>query len=223
MERQGLKYLLLDPLPILREAFYQGIDMLKASYPQYSWIGKELNSREAREALKEDPGTAPGYQLIWLHLDPAKQEKENPFKLLAAWQLHSPEAHIVVSLQQATIYLIRKVLQKVNPHGMLALVDCEQAAIGAALTAVLRQEVFYSKTVLLLLHTFFQTFEAMDRADYAILHEMDKGTPITQLPEKVLLSHSSILNRRIKLKALFDLEGKTDAHLLQQAKKLGYI
>src|SRR5690606_10422629 len=149
--------------------------------------------------------------------------KQSPFTLLETLKKHNPEVQILVSLQQATVYALRNIFQKINPHGILELVDCDQKTINAALNALIQQEVFYSKNVLLLLHKFLQTFESLDNGDYAILHELSNGTAITALPQTVLLSHSTILTRRTNLKALFNVKGETDAHLVQEVKRLGYI
>jgi DNA-binding NarL/FixJ family response regulator len=210
---------------VLREGFHHGVTVLSENNSHITLSGVEINNRESLGNFMVSLMDATGLDLIWMNIDfPLPlQEKQSPFPLLETLNKYNPEVRILISLKQATVYTLRNIFQKINPHGILELVDCDQKTINAALKALIQQEVFYSKSILLLLHTFLQTFESLDNADFAILHELDKGTAVTALPQKVLLSHSTILTRRTNLKILFKLEGKTDSHLVQEAKRLGYI
>ena len=225
MKIQTLKYLFVEHLPLLQEGFHHGITMLSENNSHIDLSGIEINNREAYGNFLTPLMDDTAFDLIWMNIDfpfPI-QEKQPQFMLIETLRKHNPEVRILVSLQQATVYALRNIFQKINPHGILELVDCDQKTINAALTALIQKEVFYSKSVLLLLHTFLQTFESMDNGDYAILHELSNGTAITALPQTVLLSHSTILTRRTNLKALFNVKGETDAHLVQEVKRLGYI
>lgn len=225
VETQNLKYLFIEHLPLLQEGFHNGITMLSENNSQINLSGIEITNREvyggSLTALMDDTT----FDLIWVNIDFPFPiiGNQSPFTLLETLRKDNPEAQILVNLQQATVYALRKIFQKINPHGILELVDCDQKTITAALSTLLQKEIFYSKSILLLLHKFLQTFEKMDNADYAILQELDKGTPVTALPGKVFLSHSTILTKRTQLKTLFNLEGKTDSHLVQEVKRLGYV
>ena len=199
--------------------------MISENNSHINFSGKEINNRQADGNFIASLLNATALDLIWMNIDfPMPiQEKQSPFTLLETLRKHNPEGRIVISLQQATVYSLRRIFQKINPHCILALTDCDQKTIYNALNALLQKEVFYSKAILLLLHKFLQTFESMDNADYSILHELDLGTAVTALPEKVLLSHSTILTRRTQLKTLFNLIGKPDADLVREVKRLGYI
>mgnify|MGYP001161044036 FL=1 len=225
VEPQNLKYLFIEHLPLLQEGFHNGITMLSENNSQINLSGIEITNREVNggslTALMHDTT----FDFIWMNIDFPFPTigSQSPFTLLETLRKDNPEAQILVNLQQATVYALRKIFQKINPHGILELVDCDQKTITAALSTLLQKEIFYSKSILLLLHKFLQTFEKMDNADYAILQELDKGTPVTALPGKVFLSHSTILTKRTQLKTLFNLEGKTDSHLVQEVKRLGYV
>jgi hypothetical protein len=225
MDSQTLKYLFIEQLPVLWEGFHDGIKNISENNPYFILVGKEIITPDLYisnlDQLLEDNT----YHLIWMNMDfPIPlQAKQTAFSLLYSLKKRNPEVRVLVTLQQATVYSLRNIFQKINPHAILELVDCDHKTIASALNAVIQKEIFYSKTVLLLLHRFLQTFETMDNAEYTILHELYNGTAINNLPEKVLLSHSTILIRRTNLKALFNLDGKTDAHLVQEVKRQGYI
>ena len=223
MHSQIVKYLFIEHLPLLQEGFRNGIVYLSETNTSFKFQGVEIISKDDRLSSIDQLMEGTNFNFIWMNLDFPLQEKHSAFSLLATLKKHSPEACVVVSLQLATVYSLRKTFQKINPHGILDLKDCDQKTIMAAVKAVIAKEIFYSKNILLLLQKFLQTFETMDNADYSILHELDNGTAVTALPEKVFLSHSTILTRRTNLKALFNLAGKTDAHLVQEVKRQGYI
>jgi len=225
LETQNLKYLFIEHLPLLQEGFHHGITMLSENNSQINLSGIEINNREAYggslTALMDDTT----FDLIWMNIDFPFPiiGSQSPFTLLETLRKDNPEAQILVNLQQATVYALRNVFQKINPHGILELVDCDQKTITAALGTLLQKEIFYSKSILLLLHKFLQTFEKMDNADYAILQELDKGTPIRRISKKIFLSDSTILIRRTKLKALFNLSQQTDVDLIREVKRHRYI
>jgi len=225
VEIQTLKYLLIEHLPVLQEGFHHGITMIAENNSHIDLSGIEINNREAYDnflsLLKDDTVI----DIIWINIDfpmPTIQ-KQSPFTLLETLQNNNPEVQILVILQQATVYSLRNIFQKINPHGILELVDCDQKTITTALNTLLQKEIFYSKSILLLLHKFLQTFEKMDNADFAILQELDKGTPVRKISKKVFLSDSTILIRRTKLKALFNLSRQTDADLIREVKRHRYI
>ena len=225
MENQTLKYLLIEHLPILQDGFKHGITMLSESNPNINLIGKEIDSSEAYSNYLAPFIQDMPVDLVWMNIDfPLPIHEDNtPYTLLAILKKHNPQLRIAISLQQTTVYSLRLIFQKINPHVIVELIDCDQKTINTALDAIIHKEIYYSKTVLLLLHRFLKTFESMDSADYNIIRELDKGTAVTALPKKVLLSHSTILSRRTNLKILFNLEGKTDSDLLREVKRLGYI
>lgn len=225
METQTLKYLFIEQLPVLREGFHHGLKNISENNPYVTLIGKEINSGEAYSIAIEHLLEGNTYHLIWMNMDfpMPLQEKQSSLSLLSTLKKHTPQVQILVTMQQATVYSLREIFQKINPQCILALTDCDQKTIYNALNAILQKEVFYSKAILLLLHNFLQTFESMDNADYSILHELDLGTAVTSLPEKVFLSHSTILTKRTQLKTLFNLTGKPDADLVREVKRQGYI
>jgi len=226
VQSQTQKYLFVEHLPLLQEGFQNAINHISENTTTIRFQGSEIKRSDdfgvSIAQLLEDSSAI---NFIWLNMDfpIPSQDKHNPFSIASTLMKTHPEARILITLQQATVYALRKIFQKINPHVVLELVDCDQQTIIKSLIAIIHKEIFYSKTILLLLHKFLQTFEAMDNADYAILHELDKGAPVTHLPKKVLLSHSTILTRRTQLKTLFNLSGKTDADLLREVKRQGYI
>jgi len=225
MDTQILKYLLVEHLPLLQEGFHNGLAMLAQKNPHITLKGKEIITQEGYGNFLTSLKDMDGLNLIWMNIDfpLSKQEKRFQFTLLDTLKKYNPEVQILVVLQHATVYTLRIVFQKINPHVILELKDCDQKTIYAALKATMQNEILYSKSILHLLHTFLQTFESMDHVDFTILHELDLGTAVSALPEKVFLSPATILTRRANLKALFKLEGKTDSHLLQEVKRLGYV
>jgi DNA-binding NarL/FixJ family response regulator len=225
VKTQIIKYLLIEHLLLLQEGFHYGISMLAKKNPHITIQGKEINTQEGYGNFIVSLKDAEGVEFIWMNIDfPfSEQEKRFPSALLDTLKRYNPEVQILVVLQHATVYTLRNIFQKIKPHGILELKDCDQKTIYTALKASIQKEIFYSKSILQLLHTFLQTFESMDHADFAILHELDLGTAVSALPEKVFLSHATILTRRANLKALFKLEGKTDSQLLQEVKRLGYV
>lgn len=225
METQTLKYLFVEHLPLLQEGFKNGIKYISDRKGFLNFKGTAVKSSDIYNISLAQLIEGTNFHFVWMNMDfpIPSQENHTPLSLLSTIKKNNPKTYILVTIQQATVYSLRRIFQKINPHCILALTDCDQKTISNALNALLQKEVFYSKAILLLLHKFLQTFESMDNADYSILHELDLGTAVTALPEKVFLSHSTILTKRTQLKTLFNLEGKTDAHLVQEVKRLGYI
>ncbi|MBK5214556.1 MAG: response regulator transcription factor [Flavobacteriaceae bacterium] len=226
MATKTFKYLLIEHLSLLKDGFHNGLKHIAVNNTFLNFEGIELSDIDANRPSLNDLINSNSFYFIWINLDfpfPVHEKYNTSISLLSTVKKNNPETHIVVTMRNTTVYSLRKVFKKINPHCILELIDCDQETIIASLNAVIKREVYYSRNVLLLLHKFLKTFETMDNTDYAILHELDLGTAITALPEKVHLSHSTILTKRTKLKELFNLVGKTDTDLIKEVKRQNFI
>lgn len=226
MAANTLKYLLLEHLSILRDGFHLGLKNMAIQHPDLILKGIEISDINADKPTLNQLIANNSFHFIWMNLDfpiPLHEKHHTPISLLSSLKNSYPEAHIIAITGNTKVYFLRKIFQKENPHCILELVDCDQQTIVNALNVTLKKDVYYSPTIMKLLHNFLKTFDAMDQADYSILHELSLGTPVTALPEKVFLSHSTILSRRTKLKELFKVYGKSDTELIREVKMQGYV
>ncbi|MEM0519023.1 hypothetical protein [Aequorivita flava] len=226
MTTKTLKYLFIEHILFLKDGFHNGLRHLKENNPILNLIGYEISDIETNRPTLSELITSNDFYFVWVNLEfpmHGNERYSTATALLSALKKKNPKTRIVVITQNNTVYSLRKVLKKINPQGILEVTDCDQESIMRALNAVIKNEVYYSRNIMLLIRKFIGTFETMDDADYAILYELHLGTAVTSLPKKVHLSHSTILKKRSRLKELFNLSGKTDTDLIKEVKTQQFI
>ncbi|TXD83467.1 response regulator transcription factor [Subsaximicrobium wynnwilliamsii] len=119
--------------------------------------------------------------------------------------------------------LLGKLLQNLNPDGLLFKGDVGSQMVSNALTSVLTNYPFYSPTVLNLLRKKMSSDIVLNKNDKLLLYELAKGTKTKDLIKCLPLSIGGVESRKRYLKGLFETKGKDDSELIIAAKKKGFI
>ena len=106
---------------------------------------------------------------------------------------------------------------------MLFKGDVGLSTVSEALTSVLNDEPFYSKTILRLLRQKISSDIALSRVDKLLLYEISKGTMTKDLTKTIPLSIGGIEKRKRHLKELFNTVKQDDLALINAAKKKGFV
>lgn len=119
--------------------------------------------------------------------------------------------------------LLGKLLQHLNPDGLLFKGDVGSQMVSNALTSVLSNFPFYSPTILTLLRKKISSDIILNKNDKLLLYELAKGTKTKDLTNFLPLSIGGIESRKRFLKSLFETKGEDDSALIVAAKEKGFI
>lgn len=134
-----------------------------------------------------------------------------------------PGTKIIVSTTFNDNYRVHSIFKSINPDGFLVKNDITPAELVQAITEVLNDPPYYSKTITKLLRNQVSNDFLLDDIDRRILYELSIGTKTKDLPNLVPLSMAGIEKRKRLLKVSFDLSGTDDRELILVAREKGFI
>lgn len=134
-----------------------------------------------------------------------------------------PEAKIMIMADYKNNYHINTTLRYIKPEGLMIMTDLDNQVLAPAITDVLFDPPFYSKSVLKSLkkskgHNFL-----LDEWDERLLYELSQGCKMKDLPSILPLTLTAIEKRKRNLKFLFGIEENDNEILLAKAKEFGFI
>ena len=134
-----------------------------------------------------------------------------------------PEAKIIVTTTYNDNFRINNILKSIDPEGFLIKNDTTPKDLIEAITTVLEDSPYYSKTVLKLLRKHISNDFFLDQIDRKLLYELSIGTKMIDLPNEIPLSIGGIERRKRMLKEIFEVSGKDDKELVREAREKGFI
>jgi len=218
----SLRLLLIDDHPIIVEAYSNSITQFQANNNGYNiHVDKALCCDSALTALKENI-----YDIIFLDLrlpaskDGKYKSGEDLAKLL---KRDFEETKIIIITGYYDVLLLGKLLQNLNPDGLLFKGDVVSNTCSDALESVLFNIPFYSTTILKLIRQKISSSIVLSKTDKLLLYELAKGTKTKDLSHVLPLSIGGVEKRKRHLKELFDSTRKDDSELIQAAIDKGFI
>ncbi len=134
-----------------------------------------------------------------------------------------PATKIIVSTTFNDNYRVHSILKNIDPDGFLVKNDLTPQELVQAITEVLNDPPFYSKTVMKLLRNEVSSDYLLDDIDRKIIYELSTGVMTKDLPDTVHLSLRAIEKRKRQLKKIFDIDSSDDRELILIAKDKGFI
>lgn len=218
----NLKLLLIDDHPIILEAYSNSIKQFESDNEGYNFhIDKALDCDSALAAISES-----NYNIVFLdlRLPASKNGKyksgEDLAKLL---KKDFKETKIIIITGYYDVLLLGKLLQNLNPDGLLFKGDVGSSTCTDALLSVLFNIPFYSSTILKLLRQKISSKIVLNKTDKLLLFELAKGTKTKDLTKVLPLSIGGVEKRKRHLKEIFDSTRKDDSELIQAAINKGFI
>lgn len=218
----NLRLLLVDDHPIIVEAYSNSIQQFETTNEGYRFhIDKALCCETALLALYENT-----YNIVFLDLRlPAS--KNGKFKsgedIAKLLRKDFETTKIIIITGYFDVLLLGKLLQNLNPDGLLFKGDVGSNTCADALISVLFNIPFYSSTILKLLRQKMSSNIVLSKTDKLLLYELAKGTKTKDLTKVLPLSIGGVEKRKRHLKELFDSTRKDDSELIQAAIDKGFI
>ncbi len=134
-----------------------------------------------------------------------------------------PECKIILLTMHSELLKINTIIKNINPNGLVIKNDLTFDELLLAFDKILKNENYYSQTVVKLVsQTQFENIE-IDAFDKQILYQLSKGTKTKDIPQYVPLSLSAVEKRKLNLKELLEIKGGSDIDLIREAKNKGLL
>jgi len=219
--------LLIDDHPLISEAYKSAFKYLEKQDSSYAFTIHMANDCDsAYSIICEHAKYNNSIDIVFLdmRLPPSKDGK-----ILSGEDLGLkinqllPDARIIVSTTFNDNYRVHSIFKNIDPDGFLIKNDITPQELVTAITEVLTQPPYYSKTVMKLLRKQVSNDFLLDDIDRKILYELSIGTKTKELQNLVPLSSAGIEKRKRHLRQIFDTNGQDDRELILIARDKGFI
>ncbi len=226
MKPREIKYLLIEQLPSFLSAFRNGIGEAKAPISHFNFNGHIIHTMEQSENAIAALLKNQNLHLVCINqnfpLSPTTGF-DCSIAFLKYIKANYPNIKIIITIQNATVFNVRKLGVRIDPDSIIEVTDASQETIIKAFVETIEVGIYFSKTILQLQRIYRTNLHIVDDIDYHILHELSLGTKNIDLPKKIFLSSTTINRRKHKLKDFLGITDQSDSALIRKAKELRYV
>jgi DNA-binding NarL/FixJ family response regulator len=134
-----------------------------------------------------------------------------------------PACKIILLTMHSEMLKINTIIKNINPNGLVIKNDLTFDELLLAFDKILKDENYYSQTVVKLVSQIPFDSNEIDVFDKQLLFHLSKGVPTADLAQYVPLATAVIEKRLTNLKAVLEIPHGTHAELVQEAKNKGII
>ena len=134
-----------------------------------------------------------------------------------------PACKIILLTMHSEMLKINTIIKNINPNGLVIKNDLTFDELLLAFDKILKDENYYSQTVVKLVSQIQFDSNEMDVFDKQLLFHLSKGVRVAELSQYVPLAPAAIEKRLSNLREVLDMQQASDAELVQEAKNKGII
>ena len=136
---------------------------------------------------------------------------------------YMPKCKIILLTMYTELLKIKTIIKTINPNGLVIKNDLTFDELLFAFDKVIKNEKYYSQSVLKMLAQSEEDSIEIDQFDKEILFHISKGTKLSDIPQYIPISLGAIDRRKLKLKELLKIEEGSDIDLVRKAKNKGLL
>jgi DNA-binding NarL/FixJ family response regulator len=215
--------LIVDDHPFIIDGYKNAITRYKPDFYEYAFVqGKDC---ETGYNIVTNPETPP-FDVAFLDISmPVYEEKgihsgEDLAKLIMELM---PNCKIILLTMYTELLKIKNIIDTINPAGLVIKNDLTFDELLFGFDIVLKDEIYYSHSVIKMANQNDNNIEGIDQFDKLILFHISKGTKTKDIPQYIPISLHAIESRKVNLKELFKIEDGSDIDLIREAKVRGII
>ena len=215
--------LIVDDHPFIIEGYKNAITRYHPE--QYSFYIDQAKDCQSAYNIITNPDT-PIFDIAFLDISmPPYAEKniysgEDIAKLLLQYMLN---CKIILLTMFTELLNIQTIINTINPSGLVIKNDLTFDELLFAFDKVLKNNKYYSESVLKMLNQSEENTIEMDQFDKQILFHLSKGTRLNDITQYIPISLAAIERRKLNLKELLKIEGASDIDLVREAKNKGLL
>ena len=134
-----------------------------------------------------------------------------------------PACKIILLTMHSEMLKINTIIKNINPNGLVIKNDLTFDELLLAFDKILKDENYYSQTVVKLVSQIQFDSNEMDVFDKQLLFHLSKGVRVAELSQYVPLAPAAIEKRLTNVRVVLEMQQASDAELVQEAKNKGII
>lgn len=218
-----INIIIVDDHPFIIEGYKNAINSYSAS--DYTFTIRQANDCRTAYNIITNPDTE-SFDIAFFDISMPAYEEMNIFSgedLAMLIKEKMPLCKVVLLTMHTELIKINNIIKNINPSGLIIKNDLTFDELLVAFNKILKNENYYSQTVVKFVAQSQYNNIELDPFDKQILYHLSKGTKTKDIPSFVPLSLSAVEKRKLNLKELLEVKGGSDVELIQEAKNKGLI
>ncbi|MFV8371483.1 response regulator [Flavobacterium sp. LB2P74] len=215
--------LIVDDHPFIIEGYKNAITRYNPQ--EFEFLISQAKDCESAYNIITNPDTI-AFDIAFLDISmPSYEEKgiyngEDLARLISEYM---PGCKIILLTMYTELLKIKTIIKTINPNGLVIKNDLTFDELLFAFDKVIKNEIYYSQSVLKMLAQSEEDSIEIDQFDKEILFHISKGTKLSDIPQYIPITLGAIERRKIKLKELLKIEEGSDIDLVKEAKNKGLL
>jgi DNA-binding NarL/FixJ family response regulator len=134
-----------------------------------------------------------------------------------------PSCKVILLTMHTELLKINNIIKNINPSGLIIKNDLTFDELLFAFDKIIKNESYYSQTVIKLVGQAQYNNIELDVFDKQILFHLSKGVKTKDLPQYIPLSLSAVEKRKLNIREILEVKDGNDIDLINEAKKKGVI
>lgn len=217
------KILIVDDHPFIIEGYKNAITRYNPDEFEF-FITQAKDCKSAYQIITNPD--LPAFDIAFLDISMPPYEEKNIYsgedlaKLLSEYM---PNCKIILLTMYTELLKIKTIIRTINLSGLVIKNDLTFDELLFAFDKIIKNETYYSESVLKMLNLSEEDTIEIDQIDKQILFHISKGTKLKDIPQYIPISLGAIERRKINLKELLKVEEGSDVELVREAKNKGLL
>lgn len=213
--------LIVDDHPFIIEGYKNAITRYNPE--KYEFFISQAHDCRSGYDIIEDNNT-PVFDIAFLDISmPAYEEKdifsgEDLAKLLS---VKMPSCKIILLTMYTELLKIKTIIRAIQPNGLIIKNDLTFEELLLAFDKVMKNEKYYSQSVVKMLNQSTHNAIEIDQYDKQILVHLSNGVSSNDMLPNIPISLNAIEKRKKHLKELLKIRSGSDEDLIKEARSKG--
>lgn len=214
--------LIVDDHPFIIEAYKNAIKGYASAGQEFA-ITQANDCRSGYEQIT-NPQNSFGIAFFDISMPPYEEKNMHSGEDLARLiKERMPDCKVILLTMHTELLKISNIIKTISPNGLIIKNDLTFDELLIAFDKILKDENYFSQTVVRLVSQMQTDTIDVDQFDKQILFHLSKGTKTKDIPSFVPLSLSAVEKRKLNLKDNLGIKGGSDIDLIREAKNKGLL
>ncbi len=217
-----INILIVDDHPFIIEAYKNAIN--KYSQQGYEFVITQANNCKSGYENIVDPSKK--FDIAFFDISMPEYAEKGIYSgedLAMLIKTEMPNCKVILLTMHTELLKINNIIKNINPSGLIIKNDLTFDELLFAFDKIIKNESYYSQTVIKLVGQAQYNNIELDVFDKQILFHLSKGVKTKDLPQYIPLSLSAIEKRKLNIREILEVKGGNDVDLINEAKNKGVI
>ncbi|WET00831.1 response regulator [Flavobacterium sp. YJ01] len=213
--------LIVDDHPFIIEGYKNAITRYNPQQYEFS-IFQAQDCRSGYEIIENH--NSPQFDIAFLDISMPPYEEKEIFSgedLATLLLKRMPSCKIILLTMYTELLKIKTIIRTIQPNGLIIKNDLTFDELLLAFDKVIKNEKYYSQSVVKMLNQSTHNAIEIDQYDKQILIHLSKGISNQDMLQYIPISLNAIEKRKKHLKELLKIKNNSDDDLLKEAKSKG--